>query len=103
MVSVKVRLLKTLKLEVIPEWTPENDEEEEEEEEEPEEEEPEDDNVPEEMPISDRMKKGITLHGVKIMSELNGLVLQLESGDDAEPGDKVLYDSYPCKAFNSRD
>ena len=69
------------------EWTPGEDEEEEEEEEEPEEEEEVEEEAAEEMPISERMKKGITLHNVYIMSELNGLVLEVE--DDGEGGSKV--------------
>ena len=35
------------------------------------------------MPIDERMKKGITLHNVTIMSEISGLVLTVKDDEDA--------------------
>ena len=40
-------------------------------------------------PIDELMKKGVTLHNVHIMSELNGLVLTVK--DDEDSGAKVTY------------
>merc|ERR1711892_27741 len=62
------------------EWTPSEDDEEEEEEEEEEEPDEEECN---EMPIDERMKKGMTLHNVTIMSEISGLVLTVKDDEDA--------------------
>ena len=40
-------------------------------------------------PIDELMKKGVTLHNVHIMSELNGLVLTVK--DDEDSGAEVNY------------
>ena len=39
--------------------------------------------VPDDAPIADKIKKGVTLENVYIMNELSGLVLDVEGGGGA--------------------
>jgi len=61
------------------EWTPEMDDEEEDEEEEEEAEEPE---VDDSASIQDKMKAGVTLENIYIMSEISGHVLTVPGGEE---------------------
>lgn len=41
--------------------------------------------VPDDAPIADKIKKGVTLENVYIMNELSGMVLDV-AGGECEPG-----------------